>query len=770
MSQAGKFIEGNPTPGVDVLTLEGDLGGPVGPDMSGNINVIADNASVNAGSSVLIVGNPGTNTLTLNVTDVNNGTLIGLNAGNLTISGINNTGVGHLVLNALTSGANNTALGADAATLITSSSGNTAVGSGSLSSYVTGTGQNTALGLDALRDLASGSANTAIGYQAMEGSSSNTNSVAVGYQSLRVGTGVGNTTLGAQAGTAVSTGAANTLVGFQSGLNLTTGNTNIFVGNLAGQNITTSGNNICIGSGGVLGDSGAIRIGANGIHTSAFMQGIAGVTVANPEVVVIDSVTGQLGTDAGGTTLQTLTGDTGGAIPPTAGNINIITDVVTNNSGATVEFEGIGVGSIIKLNVTDTTLENTFVGNSVGNATVSGTQNTGFGCAGTLGALTSGVNNIGIGVGALPAVTSGAKNIGIGTSAGLSVVDGEFNIFIGDSSGGAVVGSGANTAIGYNSMASGDSSNNTFVGFGAGNQSGSGGNNTAVGYQVLGNSPGFSNVAMGANAMFNTPGALDNVVIGSGAAQVLTGQGNVAVGYNSMSAAGDTNFNVALGNSTLQSVSFTSLFNVAIGNIALSNLVSGNGNIAIGNVAGENYTGGESFNILCNNSGVLGESNTLRIGSATGTGNFQLSRVFIHGINGNTVSNSLMVTIDSSTSQLGTQAIPTGMMTWTVVTGSSQAMAANNGYIANNAGTINFSLPASSAVGDIIRITGINNATGWQISQAAGQQIFFGTSSTTSGATGTITSSATRDSIEIVCVVANTIWNVLSVIGNPTIV
>ncbi len=111
-----------------------------------------------------------------------------------------------------------------------------------------------------------------------------------------------------------------------------------------------------------------------------------------------------------------------------------------------------------------------------------------------------------------------------------------------------------------------------------------------------------------------------------------------------------------------------------------------------------------------------------------------------------------------------------GGIPWTVIIGAAQVMAANNGYIANNAGTINFSLPAAAAVGSILRITGINNATGWQITQAAGQQIFFGLASTTLGAVGTLTSSATRDSIELVCVVANTTYNVLSSIGNITVV
>jgi len=55
-----------------------------------------------------------------------------------------------------------------------------------------------------------------------------------------------------------------------------------------------------------------------------------------------------------------------------------------------------------------------------------------------------------------------------------------------------------------------------------------------------------------------------------------------------------------------------------------------------------------------------------------------------------------------------------GGLTWTVVTGTSQAGASNNGYIANNAGMVTVTLPATSAVGDILAVTGINNATGWR--------------------------------------------------------
>lgn len=111
-----------------------------------------------------------------------------------------------------------------------------------------------------------------------------------------------------------------------------------------------------------------------------------------------------------------------------------------------------------------------------------------------------------------------------------------------------------------------------------------------------------------------------------------------------------------------------------------------------------------------------------------------------------------------------------GGFTWTVVTGTTQAGAVNNGYIANNAGLVTVTLPATSAVGDTIAVTGINNATGWKIAQNAGNTIFFGSSSTTAGVGGSLASTATRDTVELVCMTANATWNVISAIGNITVV
>lgn len=97
------------------------------------------------------------------------------------------------------------------------------------------------------------------------------------------------------------------------------------------------------------------------------------------------------------------------------------------------------------------------------------------------------------------------------------------------------------------------------------------------------------------------------------------------------------------------------------------------------------------------------------------------------------------------------------IFTWHTVTGTSQAMTANNGYFSNNAGLVTLSLPSSSSAGDQISVCG-QGIGGWSISQGAGQQIHIGASPSTLGVTGSVSSSDQYDSVNLVCQVANTIW------------
>lgn len=108
-----------------------------------------------------------------------------------------------------------------------------------------------------------------------------------------------------------------------------------------------------------------------------------------------------------------------------------------------------------------------------------------------------------------------------------------------------------------------------------------------------------------------------------------------------------------------------------------------------------------------------------------------------------------------------------GGMTWSVKTLATN-MAVNNGYGSNGAGAVAFTLPAVSAVGDTVAIQGMQGS--WNVVQGAGQQIHIGSSTSSLGAGGSISSTNAFDAIELVCLVANTIWYAKPPQGNITIV
>lgn len=111
-----------------------------------------------------------------------------------------------------------------------------------------------------------------------------------------------------------------------------------------------------------------------------------------------------------------------------------------------------------------------------------------------------------------------------------------------------------------------------------------------------------------------------------------------------------------------------------------------------------------------------------------------------------------------------------GSSGWVDQTTGSVTMSVNTGYTADaGASLITFTLPSTSAIGDFVEING--KAAGlYTIAQASGQQIHFGNIASTSGATGTVSSTLQYDCIRLRCVTANTIWVVVSSVGNFTIV
>ena len=110
----------------------------------------------------------------------------------------------------------------------------------------------------------------------------------------------------------------------------------------------------------------------------------------------------------------------------------------------------------------------------------------------------------------------------------------------------------------------------------------------------------------------------------------------------------------------------------------------------------------------------------------------------------------------------------TGIVKWNIIS-ANQTLAINNGYICvSPGGALLLALPAASTLGDIIEVT-LDGATSWSITQAAGQQIRYNNLQTTLGATGSLTSTDTGNTIRMVCQTANTKWNVLSALGTLTV-
>lgn len=112
--------------------------------------------------------------------------------------------------------------------------------------------------------------------------------------------------------------------------------------------------------------------------------------------------------------------------------------------------------------------------------------------------------------------------------------------------------------------------------------------------------------------------------------------------------------------------------------------------------------------------------------------------------------------------------------TWNNVTGTSSAIAVNNGYVANNAGLVTLTLPSTAAFGSVMEVTGGTSGLSsgsWKIAQNSGQTIHYGNQNTTTGTGGSLQATGQYDSIRLVCVTANTDFVVApGTQGNITVV
>jgi hypothetical protein len=236
----------------------------------------------------------------------------------------------------------------------------------------------------------------------------------------------------------------------------------------------------------------------------------------------------------------------------------------------------------------------------------------------------------------------------------------------------------------------GSSDYNTALGVGAAvaTVGGGGVQNVALGYNTLhANTSGNHNIAVGYLALAASITLSDNIAMGAAALTLLTtGAGNIGIGTGTLSSitSGSYNIGIGLANSKLTSGSS----NIAIGYAAYSGSTpTGSQNVLIGTSAGNAYTSSESNNICLgyNVNGTASESNVIRIG------NNSAAACFINGIEGVSVANTNMVTINTSTGQLGSQAVPASLTGYT--DGSSDYNTALGvGTASSSSGTNNVSI------------------------------------------------------------------------------
>ena len=142
--------------------------------------------------------------------------------------------------------------------------------------------------------------------------------------------------------------------------------------------------------------------------------------------------------------------------------------------------------------------------------------------------------------------------------------------------------------------------------------------------------------------------------------------------------------------------------------------------------------------------------------------------------NGRTLTAGAGIAISNGDGIAGNPVISTtggGTFAWQTTSVNLAPMVKNNGYIAiSPGGALTFALPATvgSTIGDEIIVT-LDGATSVQITQAAAQQIVLGSSTTTSGAGGSLTSTANGDTIQLVYQATGR-WNAINFNGNWTVV
>jgi hypothetical protein len=484
--------------------------------------------------------------------DNSTNTFLGLNAGNLTLSGYQNTGIGFEVLPALINGNGNTAIGYFSLNLNSGGSENTACGAFCLASNSLGS-QNTALGNGALLNNLTGNENTAIGFQSLSANNTGTNNIAIGNFALynnQSGShciAMGHSALYFQSG---SPGEENIAIGDEALYNklsyaVLNGKRNIAIGHQSIYNNIDGYENLAIGHQAMhQGQSGYVNlaIGNYSLENNTGYHNVAiGFMAMRNNSVGIENV--------------------------------VIGSTAMRASGAGVSYNvGIGYASLFNN---------------------SGNHNIAIGHSALSGGL-GGTGNIAIGSNALKVNGNGDYNIGIGIDCLLHNTSGQYNVAVGYQAMAANLESVANTCIGTYSLNKNLLGiNNTASGYASLGENISGSENTATGYSSLyNNTQGNMNTSTGCFSLFNNTVGNMNTAVGYFSMYANNvAQKCVALGYSSLSSqthgGGNPNVcNTAIGYESLLFTNATTPWdgreNTGVGHQVLLNNTTGYQNTAVG--------------------------------------------------------------------------------------------------------------------------------------------------------------------------------------------
>lgn len=345
--------------------------------------------------------------------------------------------------------------------------------------------------------------------------------------------------------------------------------------------------------------------------------------------------------------------------------------------------------------------------------------------------LTSGVNNTGLGNLALFFVTSGSNNAAVGNSALRLITTGSGNTAIGSQAGQTITTGSNNTCLGIQAdVSSGNSQQRISIGNGVTN---SNDNTCVIGYNGLTSIINASTT--GGCSLGTTANPFGTMVLGSSSTSNVTispASQAAARTYTIGDAGGAAQFIMSAYGSAQSISSILNITNSTSASSTTTGALVVTGGVGVGG------------SIYCPNLFATSSTNQLLLGPASNT----------------TISSPTPASPRTYTIQDAGQNANFVLNLTTDVTGTTQTIIANSTYIADNASQVTFTLPATANVGDTFTIWG-KGAGGFKIAQNAGQLIHVGNLVTTTGTSGSIQSTGQWDSVEVICVTANTTFSAM---------